>query len=113
MTSRQLLVTTDGLTQASSVMAVVRCSDAASGMSTRALLPLKDRALPNLPAVLQVAPPTSVPVLPLPDRSATVVPVPSLKPYAATRPGVVAGVVALATLEYGLRLPAASVARTR
>jgi len=44
---------------------------------------------------------------------ATVVPAPSLKAYAATRLGGVLEVVALATLEYPLRLPAASAARTR
>jgi hypothetical protein len=56
-------------------------------MVTRALLPLKLSALPFLPSVDQVAVPI-VPPLPVPDASATVVPVPSSNEYAATRPGV-------------------------
>ena len=46
------------------------------------LVPLKDKALPNLPAVVQAAP-LIVPVLPAPDASAVMLPLPSLKPYAA------------------------------
>src|SRR5262249_49121967 len=56
-----------------------------SGMSTRALVPLKDRAPPYLPAVVQVAP-LMVPLFPEPELSVTVVPLPSLKPRARTRP---------------------------
>ena len=48
-------------------------------------MPLKDSALPYLPVVAQVAF-TIVPVLLLPEASATVEPAPSLKPYAAARP---------------------------
>src|SRR4051812_23548204 len=49
------------------------------------LVPLNDRALPNLPAVAHVAAAIE-PVSALPDESAVVVPVPSSKPYAATSP---------------------------
>ena len=66
-----------GEIQAISVIPVVKSSDAESGTVTRALLPLNDNALPNLPAVVHVAP-TSVPVFPVPDRSAVAVPAPSL-----------------------------------
>ena len=85
MTSRHLLLTLEGFTHASKVMADVSRNEGESFTVTRALVPLKDRALPYLPEVLQVAP-LIVPVLLLPDRSATVVPLPSLNPYAATRP---------------------------
>ena len=81
-------------------------------MSTRAFVPLNESAPPYFPAGAQVAFET-VPPLPLPDASATVVPVPSLKPYAATSPLEFDGdVVADAVLENGPRLPAASSART-
>ena len=46
---------------------------------TQEFVPLKESALPNLPAVDQVVF-ESVPVLPLPDWSAVVVPLPSSKP---------------------------------
>jgi hypothetical protein len=59
---------------------------------------LNANAFPNFPVVAQVAF-TSVPVFPFPDKSATVVPVPSSNPYAATNPLIVAVVVALAVLE--------------
>src|SRR5262249_31329731 len=85
MTSRQALLTVLGSTQASIVMPVVRSREAESGMLTRALVPLKLRALPNLPAVDQVAL-LNVPLLFIPERSVTVVPCPSLKPSASTRP---------------------------
>ena len=51
---------------------------------TRALVPLNCNALPNLPAVDQVAL-LIVPLLPFPDASVTVVPGPSSNAYAATR----------------------------
>ncbi len=54
-------------------------------MFTRALVPLKESAAPYFPAVVQVAL-ERVPVLPPPEASAVVVPDPSLKAYAATRP---------------------------
>src|SRR5262252_4924599 len=110
MTSRQALLTVVGLTHASSVMAVVRCSDAESAMVTRALEPLKVKALSNLPVVHVAF--EIVPVFPWPDRSVMVVPEPSLNAYAATRLALAACVVAVAVAEYGPRLPAASVART-
>ena len=56
-------------------------------MVTRALVPLKTKASPYLPEVVQVAL-VIVPLLPLPEESLTVVPVPSLNAYAATRPWV-------------------------
>src|SRR4029077_5201821 len=74
-------------------MALVNCSDGALLMVTNALVPLKDKALPYFPEVVQVAP-LMVPLFPLPDTSFTTVPLPSLNPYAATRPsgGVEVGV---------------------
>ena len=74
--SQPLIV--EGLTQASMVRAVVRSSELASLTVTQLLRPLNDRALPYLPLVVQVAL-ASVPVLLLPEASATVEPVPSLK----------------------------------
>ena len=75
-----------GLTHASIVMPVVRSSEALSLTVTELFVPLNDRAPPNLPSALHVAPEVE-PVLPVPDASAAVVPAPSLKPYAATMPG--------------------------
>jgi len=85
MTSRHQLLTVVGLTHASSVIAVVKRREGASGIVTTELVPLNESAAAVLPAVVHVVPDT-VPVLPLPDRSLTVVPVPSLNEYAATRP---------------------------
>src|SRR5258705_908241 len=85
MPARPQLVTVVGLTHASSVIAVVKRRDAESGIVTTALVPLNESAPPYFPAVDHVVADT-VPVLPLPDRSVTVVPVPSLNEYAATRP---------------------------
>jgi hypothetical protein len=73
----------EGLTHASNVTAVVRCSAAVSGTLTTAELPLNDSAPPYLPAAVQVAF-AMLPAFPDPDASATVVPLPSLKAYAAT-----------------------------
>src|SRR6267142_4176586 len=89
-----------GNTHASSVMPVIRWSEAASATVTRALDPLNVKVLPYLPFVVQVAA-AIVPALPLPEASATVVPDPSLKEYAATSPvnGGVMNVIALATFE--------------
>lgn len=75
-----------GKTQASSVIPVVRLSEAESLTVTRAFEPLKERALPNLPALVLVALST-VPVFPVPEESVVVAPEPSLNPYAATSPG--------------------------
>src|SRR2546423_11788186 len=77
-TERQPL-TDVGLTHASSVMALVRWSRLLSVTVTHALVPLKESAPPNSPAVVHVAL-ASVPVRPWPEASAVVVPVPSLKP---------------------------------
>src|SRR5438132_977591 len=81
-----------GLTQPSSVIPVVRSSDAASGIVTHELAPLNERAPAYLPALDQVALET-VPALPLPDQSVTVVPDPSSNEYAATNPVELAAMV--------------------
>src|SRR5215467_13260327 len=60
-------------------------------MLTKALVPLKLKAFPYLPEVVQVAP-LIVPLFPLPEKSLTTVPLPSLNPYAATKPGAGVGV---------------------
>src|SRR3954463_2125625 len=65
-----------GLIHASSVIAVVRSSDAASGTVTQSLMPLNDNAVPYFPAVH--AAPVMVPVLPVPDTSNTCAPRPSV-----------------------------------
>ena len=54
MTSRQLPIR-DGLTHASSVIPVVRCSDAASLIVIFAFVPLNTRALPYFPRLVHVA----------------------------------------------------------
>ncbi len=98
-----------GYTHASSVIPVVKSSEAESFTVTSAVDPLKDRACPNLPPA-HVAP-LITPVFPLPEASATLVPVPSLKPYAATKPGG-GGEVVLLTVTFitvlVVVLPAAS-----
>src|SRR5206468_12751222 len=55
MTVRQTLPRAAGSTHASSVIPVVRCRAAESGIDTLAFVPLKDSALPYLPVVAQVA----------------------------------------------------------
>ena len=62
---------------ASNVALVPGVNAAMSGDSTKLLVPLKERQLPNLQAVLQVAP-ESVPSLLLTETSPALVPVPSL-----------------------------------
>src|SRR3954469_9608963 len=74
-----------GLTQASSVIPVVRSSEFESGTVTRVLVPLKVSAPPECPATAH-APLATVPLLPVPERSASAVPEPALKLYEATRP---------------------------
>jgi hypothetical protein len=91
---------------------VLRRKLAESGIVISALVPLKTSALPYLPAAVQVAF-WIVPVFPLPEESLTIDPAPSSNEYAATSSGTVASIVTFATFEYGPRLPAASVARTR
>src|SRR5436190_77247 len=103
---------TMGLTQASRVIPVVRSREAESLTVTQLLTPLNDRAPPYLPEVDQEVLAT-VPVLELPEASAAVVPDPSLKPYAATRPVGADEAVPLASFEEGLTLPTASWAVTR
>ena len=78
MRSTQPPGVTVGYTHASSVMPVVRWSEAESLIVTCELVPLKTSALPYLPEVVHV-PFEIVPVFPLPDLSVTVVPVPSSK----------------------------------
>ena len=60
-------------------------------MLTRALVPLKESAPPYFPDVDHVVFDV-VPLLPVPEASPTVVPLPSLNEYAATSPGVAARV---------------------
>src|SRR5215471_18308419 len=111
-TVRQLVPSALGLTQASSVIPLVRSSEAESGTLTIALVPLKERAPPYLPLVLQVAL-AIVPLLLLPDRSGRLGPEPWSKEYAATSPsGGEVVTVAFASLEEPERLPAASSACT-
>src|SRR5689334_20653563 len=78
----------NGFTHASSVIPVVRSSDEASLIDTQAFVPLNTSALPYMPAVVHLAL-EIVPVFPFPEASATVVPMPSLKLYAAIRPETV------------------------
>ena len=74
-----------GRIQADNVIPVVRSRLAASGTSTRSSSPSNDSAPPFLPAAVHVAP-FRVPLFPVPERSVTADPEPSLKLYAATRP---------------------------
>ncbi len=67
-------------------------------MLTSVLVPLNWIALPYSPVVAQV-PFATVPLLPLPEASVTVVPEPSSNPYAATRPGRRGGRRAVAVFE--------------
>src|SRR5512138_368716 len=109
--SSQPLSATEGLTHASRVRAVVRWNDGVSLIVTREFVPLNDSAFPYLPLAVHVAF-AIVPVLPCPDASATIVPEPSLNEYAAIRFGLIVSVVALAALEFGPTLFAASRAAT-
>src|SRR5438128_10624790 len=89
ITVRQLalpLPRVEGSTHASRVIPEPRWRLSESGMLTYVFfVASNDRAFPYLPELLQVAP-AIVPLFPLPDRSFTAVPAPSLKLYAATRP---------------------------
>src|SRR4051812_14211414 len=96
MTTERQPLKVVGLTHASIVMPVVRSSEFASATVTQSLVPLNESAEPNLPPAFHVAPET-VPVLLLPDASVTVVPLPSSKLYAATRPCACAGVLSSQT----------------
>ena len=101
MMVRQPLWLAVGWIQAERVIAVVRSSEAESATRTVLFVPLKLRALPKRPWVVQLAP-VMVPAFPLPEESAVVVPLPSANAQAPTRPGGVGGaapVVASATAE--------------
>src|SRR5689334_5618878 len=87
MTLRQLLSSALGLTQASSVMPVLRWSEVESAMLTMSWAPSKLTAPWVWPVLLQVAA-DSVPLLPEPESSATVEPLPASNEYAATSPAV-------------------------
>ncbi len=78
MTLRQPVLTV-GITQASSVIAVDRSSEAESGTVTQSLTPSRVAAVPKRPSA-QPAPFASVPLLPRPEESVAVVPLPSSKP---------------------------------
>src|SRR3954447_7234873 len=86
-------------------MAFVRSREAASGTVTQSLTPSKLRPEPALPATRVAS--RSVPALPLPELSLTVVPAPSSKPYAATSP---VGSTVTATGDEVVWLPELSVA---
>ena len=80
-TVRYVLPRLVGLTQASRVMPVVRSRLLVSGMVAVALVPLKVRALPYLPLPVPVQVVlVRVPLLPVPDWSVMVVPVPVSRP---------------------------------
>ena len=98
------------MTQASSVIPVVSCNDAEFGTVTYVFVPLNTRAFPNRPAVVHAAP-TIVPVRKFPDESPTVGPEPSLKEYAATRPGTAVLARVTTTPADTILFPAASRAR--
>src|SRR5262245_1933484 len=68
-------------------MLPVTLDDAGFPTSTSELEPLKERALPNLPCVVHAAP-LIVPLLPFPDASPAVDPLPSSNAYAATASNV-------------------------
>ena len=68
-----------GLTHASMVMPELRSRELLSGIVTMLLVPSKERALPYLPLGLHPVP-VAVPEFPLPERSVTETPLPSLKP---------------------------------
>src|SRR5688500_16133502 len=79
-----------GLTHASRVRPLVRSRELASATVTQSSTPSKDRARPNRPAVVQVAP-ERTPLLPKPELSEAVAPAPSSKPRVST--GDTAGTV--------------------
>src|SRR5262245_14647008 len=82
--SRQAIGTDQGLTQASSVIPLVRVRDAAFATVT---IPFWNvRPAPKRPAAVRVTPAPSNPTFLFPDASSAVAPLGSSKPYAATRP---------------------------
>src|SRR5687768_1415482 len=78
-------VSSEGFTHASIVMPLIRSRELASLMFTKSFAPSNKIAEPYFPAGDQAGPLINVPVLLLPELSYVIVPVFSLKPYAATR----------------------------
>jgi hypothetical protein len=74
-----------GFTQAERVKEPDRSREAESGTVILSSMPSKNKALPTLPAV-HTGPFIRVPVLPLPEESETVVPLPSSNFQYATSP---------------------------
>src|SRR5919204_1590218 len=75
----------EGFTHASSVIPLVRSSEFESATVTSVFVPLNESAPSVWPAIDHV-PFAIVPLLPVPERSASVVPLPALKLYEATSP---------------------------
>ncbi len=115
MMVRQPLWLAVGMTQADSVIAVVRPSDAESGDPDQAGRAV-ERQRAAVPARRRPGgTPSTVPVLPLPGRIRGRAAGPSLNAQAPTRPaggGGASVVVAVADDEYGPTLFVASTART-
>ena len=93
-TVRHFFSSAVGRTHASSVIPVVRSSEAESAIDTKSFTPSNESAEPVFAVVVQVAPEIDA-VLPCPEMSATVLPLPASKEYAATRP------LALSAVEVG------------
>src|SRR3954464_15973148 len=92
-------------------MPVVKSRAWLSGMVTQLLEPLKERALPNRPAVVQVAL-AIVPFKFLPEESVARVPTPSSKPQEPTSPATTVKCDRVKETPADVRaLPAASRAR--
>jgi hypothetical protein len=81
---RQPLIADVGYTQASSVIAVCRSSELASGTRTRSSTPSKTSAPPVWPCDVRVAP-VKMPSLPLPETSTARAPPGSSNAQAAAR----------------------------
>ncbi len=75
------------MTQASTVIPVVRSSAAASATVTQSSAPSKESAPPKRPLPAHVAP-AIAPVRPLPEMSSAEAPEASFMPYAATSPPI-------------------------
>ena len=103
------LATEFGETHASSVIAVVRSSEFASGTLTKSFVPSNVSAPPNRPCALRAAP-EIVPSLLAVDASSAVVPLASSKPHAPTSPfGSTAGLDTVTVIVVAVvRLPASS-----
>src|SRR5919198_3756579 len=94
-TVRQSPAIAEGLTQASSVMPVVRSGEGESGTVPQLEVPLSESAPPYFPAVDQDVF-AAVPLLPLPEESVTAAPPVSSKLYASTGPVLTAAAVVAA-----------------